>query len=94
MPKPQEHVKRPQDVNQWAHQMVQQSTRQEIAVTKEAAPEPISLPNPAQISAFMTEMGRRGGLVGGKRRLETMTRAERRKAAFKAAKARWANAKK
>lgn len=41
----------------------------------------------------MREMGRKGGKIGGKRRLETMTAEERReiarKAGAKGAKARW-----
>jgi hypothetical protein len=41
------------------------------------------------LSKVMAEMGRRGGKIGGKRRLETMTAPERKKAASKAAKARW-----
>jgi hypothetical protein len=42
----------------------------------------------------MREMGAKGGKIGGKRRLETMTDAQRTKSARKAAKARWAKAKK
>jgi hypothetical protein len=34
-------------------------------------------------------MGRKGGAIGGKRRLVTMTKEQRRKVAAKAAKARW-----
>ena len=36
----------------------------------------------------MAEMGRKGGLIGGKRRLKTMSKEQRRKVAAKAAKAR------
>jgi hypothetical protein len=43
----------------------------------------------AQISHLMAEMGRRGGKIGGKRRLETMTAAQRSAVALKAARARW-----
>lgn len=46
------------------------------------------------ISQVMAEMGRKGGQIGGKRRLETMTDAQRTRVAKKAAKARWAKAKK
>jgi hypothetical protein len=46
------------------------------------------------IQQVMREMGARGGRVGGKRRLVTMTPAARRKSAQNAAKARWAQAKK
>jgi len=43
----------------------------------------------AQISQLMAEMGRKGGRIGGKRRLETMTPERRSQVALKAAKARW-----
>jgi hypothetical protein len=46
-------------------------------------------PSKYDISRVMAEMGRKGGLVGGKRRLTTMTKEQRSKAATKAAKARW-----
>jgi hypothetical protein len=39
-------------------------------------------------------MGRKGGQIGGKRRLVTMTPAQRKKAATKAAQARWGKDKK
>jgi hypothetical protein len=50
--------------------------------------------NPALLSRVMAEMGRRGGLIGGKRRLVTMTPEHRRQVAAGAARARWAKAKK
>jgi hypothetical protein len=37
----------------------------------------------------MAEMGQKGGRIGGKRRLETMTSRERSAVAKKAANARW-----
>jgi len=43
----------------------------------------------AMISRIMAEMGRKGGRIGGKRRLVTMTSAERSDVASAAAKARW-----
>ncbi len=50
------------------------------------------------VSQVMSEMGRKGGKIGGKRSLETMTpeeRAERaRKAGEKGAKSRWGTKKK
>jgi hypothetical protein len=70
--------KRPRDPNQLAKWIVDQSTG-------ETAP----LSDPAGISAYMAAMGRKGGQVGGKRRLVTMTATQRRKAAKKAAAARW-----
>ena len=49
-------------------------------------PEP---PTKQQISAYMAEMGRKGGKVGGRRRLETMSAQERTAIAKRAARARW-----
>jgi hypothetical protein len=46
------------------------------------------------VQQVMREMGAKGGKIGGKRRLETMSDAQRTKSARKAAKARWAKAKK
>jgi hypothetical protein len=46
------------------------------------------------VQQVMREMGARGGRIGGKRRLETMTDEQRKRSARKAAKARWAKAKK
>jgi hypothetical protein len=48
---------------------------------------------PANISAYMSAIGRKGGQIGGKRRLKTMTKAQRSKIAAKAAKASWKKAK-
>ena len=41
------------------------------------------------LSRVMAEMGRKGGKIGGKRRLETLTPSERSRIAKKAAMARW-----
>jgi hypothetical protein len=41
------------------------------------------------VSRVMAEMGRRGGQIGGKRRLQTMTPDERKASARAAIKARW-----
>ena len=43
--------------------------------------------------AVRVKAGRRGGKIGGKRRLKTMTTQERRKIATKAAAARWRKTK-
>lgn len=45
------------------------------------------------VSEYMATIGRKGGRIGGKRRLKTMTKEERRKAAAKAARARWGKRK-
>jgi hypothetical protein len=42
----------------------------------------------------MAQMGSRGGKIGGKRRLETMTQEQRSSIALKAAQARWKKEKK
>lgn len=46
------------------------------------------------ISQVMAEMGRRGGLIGGKRRLETLSDRRRSQIAKQAAQARWGKKKK
>lgn len=48
-------------------------------------------PNSETISQVMAEMGRKGGRIGGKRRLVTLSNARRREIASQAAKARWAS---
>jgi hypothetical protein len=72
-------TKRPQDVNQLARQLVAETTENDK----------ISPPTPSQISMLMAELGRKGGKIGGKRRLETMSAKERKETARKAAQARW-----
>jgi len=78
--------KRPRDPDQLAQWIVDRSASE--------TPEEIILPDkpasPVDISAYMAAIGRKGGQIGGKRRLKTMTKAERHKIAAKAAKARWA----
>ena len=70
--------RRPADPSQWAYQIVKESVQDEP-------------PTPAaQVSKVMAEMGRKGGKIGGKRRLETMTKEERSDAASHAANKRWA----
>ena len=87
MPKRISKPNRPRDVNLTARQLVALSTDQ-------PTPAPIEpTPSPLDISLVMAEMGRRGGRIGGKRRLETMTAARRRKIAKKAADIRWAKEK-
>ena len=73
--------KRPRDPNQLAKWIVEQSTAEPIPET--------TVQVPSGLSAYMSTMGRKGGMVGGKRRLVTMTPAARKKAAAKAAQARW-----
>jgi hypothetical protein len=42
----------------------------------------------------MAQIGSKGGKIGGKRRLQTMTARQRSEVAAKAAKARWSKSKK
>ncbi len=79
---------RPSDINQAAYLMVERST---------AEPEPTqTLPkaSKAEISRIMSAMGRKGGKIGGRASLVTMTAEERRERASRAAKTRWAKRKK
>jgi hypothetical protein len=87
MPKRIKHPKRPSDVNQIAHCLVEQSTAQ-----PEASPQPPTVT--AGVSEYMAAIGRKGGKIGGKRRLSTLTKKGRHDIASAAAKARWQKAKK
>lgn len=49
--------------------------------------------NPGLLSQVMRAMGAKGGRIGGKRRLVTLTDERRKQIASDAAKARWAKAK-
>jgi hypothetical protein len=84
--------KRPRDPNQLAKWIVDASTSEASETPSSSAALP-SHPTPASLSAYMAAMGRKGGQIGGKRRLLTMTAAQRKKAAAKAAKARWGTRK-
>lgn len=86
MPKRISKGKRPSDVNQLAHFLVNASTQK-----GNESPE---FPTREQVSVLMAAMGRKGGKIGGKRRLKTMTSEERSRIAKKAARTRWKKAKK
>jgi hypothetical protein len=73
--------KRPRDVNQWAKRMVEIATGQ----VADSQPTPESGKNPAAV-----ELGRRGGLKGGRARAASLTAKQRREIAKKAATLRWA----
>lgn len=51
--------------------------------------EPHSTPVPKSVSRYMAEIGRKGGQIGGKQRLHTMSAEQRQVVAQKAARARW-----
>jgi hypothetical protein len=80
--------KRPRDPNQLAAWTVAVSTGQ-IPAPEPEVPKPTAIAPPSTVSEYMSAIGRKGGQIGGKRRLKTMTKAQRSKVAAKAAKARW-----
>jgi hypothetical protein len=77
--------KRPRDPNQLAKWIVEQSTSD----TPEPEEAPAEASAPVNLSEYMAAIGRKGGLIGGKRRMKTMTKEQRSKIAVKAARARW-----
>jgi hypothetical protein len=81
MPKRIKHKKRPTDVNELRQDLVAMSTQDD----RDSIPPPTK----EQVSAFMSAMGRKGGKIGGKKRLQTMTAEERSAVARNAARVRW-----
>lgn len=75
---PDRSRKRPRDSNQLAK-----------LITDIATGEVEDAPADDGKNAAAVELGRKGGLKGGKARAESMTREERSEAAKRAAKARW-----
>jgi hypothetical protein len=71
--------KRARDVNELARQIVDEATG-------EAEPTPEPTKDPAAV-----ELGRRGGLKGGKARAAKLTAEQRREIARRAAETRWSN---
>jgi hypothetical protein len=82
---------RPSDISQAAFQMVQRSTAEPEA--EQPAKKPYRTTK-AEISRVMSAMGKKGGKIGGKRSMETMTPEDRKWRALQAAKARWAKREK
>jgi hypothetical protein len=85
--------KRPRDPNQLAKWIVDQSTNENPVQEQEAQPQAPPV-DPVSLSQYMASIGRKGGQIGGKRRLKTMTAQERQKVAKRAARARWKKVKK
>lgn len=69
--------------NEVACQLLERSTQEQ---------EP-STATPQSLSEYFAQIGSKGGKIGGKRRLKTMTPQERKKIAKKAARIRWNRAK-
>jgi hypothetical protein len=92
MPKPVKKKRakltsQPADVNQWARQLVDETT----ADPKPDAP--LAIP-PAALSAYMSALGRKGGEISGKRRMRNLSPEARQEIASKAARKRWAKHRK
>lgn len=69
---------------------VQNARRVVLASVEDTEPaSPLSL-----VSKVMAEMGRKGGRIGGKRRLETLSDRRRSQIARQAAQARWSKKRK
>jgi hypothetical protein len=77
--------KRPRDPNQLAKWIVDRSTSE---TPEETAPAQAPAA-PVNLSEYMAVIGRKGGQIGGKRRLKTMTKMQRQRIAAKAARTRW-----
>jgi hypothetical protein len=75
--------RRSRDVNKIAHELVDLSTRETDNKSLENATVPKA------VSQYMAQIGRKGGRIGGKQRLNTMSAAERHEVAQKAARVRW-----
>lgn len=73
--------KRPKDIAQLAHQIVQEATQE---IKEEPKLIQIQEKNPAAVA-----LGRLGGLKGGKVRAERLSPKKRKEIARKAAKSRW-----
>ena len=71
----------PKDSNKRAYEIFRLST--------EEPEEKAQPPEKSEISKYLAEIGRKGGLKGGKARAESLTAKQRRKIAIKAAQARW-----
>ena len=84
--------KRPRDPNQLAKWIVDRST-DETPEQEQELRSSSSSTLPPHVSEYMSLIGRKGGQIGGKRRLKTMTKEQRSKVAAKAARTRWKNAK-
>ena len=72
--------KLPRDTNQRAHQIAK-------LLTGELTEEPE--PKRSAVSAYLAEIGRKGGLIGGKARASKMSAKKRKQIASNAARSRW-----
>jgi hypothetical protein len=85
--KPAKKAKGRKDFNQIAFTVAQETAKASEAIERPKI-------DKATISAVMAALGRKGGKIGGKRRLQTMSDEERSQRGYEAARARWDKAKK
>jgi hypothetical protein len=78
--------KLPKDVNQRAAEIVRLST--EEPTEQPQTPQEIEKPR-SLISEYLSQIGRKGGLKGGKARAEKLSAKRRKEIASKAANSRW-----
>jgi hypothetical protein len=71
----------PKDSNKRAYEIFRLSTEEPDEKTPE--------PEKSEISKYLAEIGRKGGLIGGKARAEKLSAKKRKEIAQKAASARW-----
>jgi len=71
----------PKDSNKRAYEIFRLST--------EEPEEKLPAPEKSEISKYLAEIGRKGGLIGGKSRAEKLSPKKRKDIATRAAKARW-----
>jgi hypothetical protein len=74
----------PKDPNKLAYEIVRMSTEEPETPAKEEPPKERSA-----ISEYLANIGRKGGLKGGKARAEKLTPEQRKEIAKKAARSRW-----
>lgn len=84
MQKRSRKARQPKDVNQAAHAMMLRSTEQADSTPDLSR---------AQVTAFMRQMGRKGGKKGGKNRWAGVSAEDRSKILSAAAKTRWSKQK-
>jgi len=89
MPNHSSKPKRPRDVNQLAAFIVQQSTGDASSEPAPVAPPHETEPPSEALRQAAAELGRRGGLKGGKARAANLTPERRAEIAKKAAETRW-----
>jgi general stress protein YciG len=78
----------PKDRNQLAYEIVRMSTEEAEPVQEEPKPDERS-----PISKYLSEIGRKGGLKGGKARAEKLSPERRKEIARKAVESRWSKDK-